>query len=143
MATQYPISVYHFEVKWGGSRVGFTEVSGLDFEVQPIDYREGSDTQYHVSKMPGIPKFGNLTMKRGMLDGDNEFHQWLGTIQLNQVDRRTLTISLLDEQHQPVSTWQAVDCFPCKVTGPQLKSTGNEVAMESIEICHEGLVKLL
>lgn len=142
MATYYPVSVFHFQVEWGGARVGFTEVSGLDQEVQVIPYREGNNNQYQETKMPGIPKFGNITLSRGILLGDRDFDNWLGTVQLNQVERRTLKISLLDENHQPIVVWQVNDCFPTKVTGPTLKSTGNEVAVEKIEIAHEGLVKI-
>ncbi|TND08157.1 MAG: hypothetical protein FD123_2551 [Bacteroidetes bacterium] len=142
MATFYPLSIFHFQVEWGGARVGFTEVSGLDAEVQPIPYREGVNPLYQETKMPGIPKFPNITLKRGILDGDIDFDLWLGTVQLNQVDRRTVKISMLDENHQPVMVWQVNDAWPSKVTGPSLKSTGNEVAMESIELCHEGLVKI-
>ena len=101
MATMYPVSVFHFQVEWGGTRVGFTEVSGLTIEVQPIDYREGSYKDYQVTKMPGIPQFTNITLKRGIFRADNEFYQWLTTIQLNQVERRDITISLLNEDHQP------------------------------------------
>ena len=73
---------------------------------------------------------------------DNEFFDWLNKIKLNKLaddDRRTLTISLLDENHEPVMSWKATNAFPVKVEGPSLKSTGNEVAIESIEIAHEGL----
>ena len=75
---------------------------------------------------------------------DNEFFDWLNTIKLNKVgdnnsDRRDLVISLLNENHEPVMTWKAVNAFPVKVEGPGLKATGNEVAVESIEVAHEGL----
>jgi len=142
MATVYPIVNSHFLVEWGGSRVGFTEVTGLDYETPPIDYREGNDTVYNVSKLPGMPKYPNIVLKRGKLEADNEFHTWLATIQLNQVERRTLKISILNEEHNPIETWQVTAAFPCKYTGPQLKSSTSEVAVESIEICHEGWVKL-
>lgn len=143
MASVYPIVTHHFTVEWGGARVGFTEVSGLDSEVGVIEYREGNSNQYQVTKQPGIPKFGNITLTRGILKADVDFDVWLATIQLNQVERRTLKISLLDETHQPIMTWQANDCWPMKVTGPSLKSTGSgETAIEKIEICHEGLYKI-
>lgn len=139
MAANYPLSTFHFMVEWEGSRVGFTEVSGLDIEVEPIDYREGSSKNYQVTKMPGIPKFTNINLKRGILKGDNEFEQWLSTIKLNQVERREITISLLNEDHEAVAIWQVLNAWPCKVVGPSLNSTSNEVAVEEIELCHEGL----
>lgn len=135
----YPISVFHFQVEWGGTRVGFTEVSGLDIEVQAIDYREGSYKDYQVTKMPGIPQFTNISLKRGILKGDDEFYGWLTTIKLNEVDRRDITISLLNEDHEPIAVWQVQNAWPCKLTGPSLNATTNEVAVEQIDLCHEGL----
>lgn len=139
MATFYPVPVFHFQVDWNGQRIGFTEVSGLNIEVQPIDYREGSSFNYQVTKMPGIPKYPDITLKRGIGQADNEFYQWLTTIKLNQVDRRNITITLLNENHDPLVVWNVEAAWPCKLEGPSLKSTGNEVAIESLTICHEGL----
>lgn len=135
----YPLPAFHFQVDWGGTRIGFTEVSGLTLETQVIEYRDGASPVYSVQKMPGIPKFGNITCKRGIVAGDNQYFEWLNTTQLSQVERRDITISLLNEKHEPVMVWKARNAFPVKVEGPGLKSTGNEVAIESLEIAHEGL----
>jgi phage tail-like protein len=141
---EYPLPVFHFEVEWGGINLDFAEVSGLTIENQVIEYRGGSSPIYSTLKMPGIPKYGNITLKRGILPKNNEFFDWLNTIKMNKVgddnkDRRNLIISLLNEEHEPVMTWKASSAFPVKVEGPGLKATGNEVAIESIEIAHEGL----
>jgi len=139
MAISYPLSVFHFQVEWGGTRIGFTEVSGLSVELQTIDYREGNSFDYNVTKMPGIPQYSAITLKRGLFKGDNEFFNWLNTVKMNNIERRQLTISLLNEEHKPVAVWKVKDAFPSKVEGPTLNSTGNEVAVESIELTHEGL----
>ena len=139
MAIQYPLPVFHFQVEWGGKRIGFSEVSGLTFETQAIEYREGHEPQYQVRKMPGQPKFGNITMKRGIVIGDADFKAWYDSISLNLAPRRDITIKLLNEQHAPVVTWTVRRAFPVKMEGPGLKSTGNEVAIESMEVAHEGL----
>lgn len=139
MPTQYPIPVFHFTVEWGGSRVGFSEVSGLTQENQAIEYRDGSFPEYSSIKMPGLRKFSNITLKRGIVKGDNQFFKWLSTIKLNTVERRDLIVNLLNEEHQPVMVWKVMRAFPVKVEGPGLKATGNEVAIESIELAHEGL----
>ena len=89
--------------------------------------------------MPGLRKFSNVTLKRGVVIGDNQFFNWLSSVKLNTVERRNLIINLLNEEHQPVMVWKVMNAFPVKVEGPQLKATGNEVAIESIEIAHEGL----
>ena len=139
MPQQYPIPVFHFTVQWGGTRIGFSEVSGLTQENQAIEYRDGSFPEYSSIKMPGLRKFSNVTLKRGIVKADNDFFRWLSTIKLNQVERRDVVISLLNESHEPVMTWKIHNAFPVKVEGPGLKASGNEVAIESIEIAHEGL----
>jgi phage tail-like protein len=135
----YPLPAFHFVVDWGGTKVGFSEVTGLNIEVQVIEYRDGFSPEYSMRKMPGIPKFGNITMKRGVFKQDNEYFTWLNTVKLNTVERRDLTISLLDENHAPVMVWKAKNAFPVKIEGPGLKASGNEVAIESMEVAHEGL----
>lgn len=135
----YPLPSFHFSVEWGGTRVGFTEVSGLSQEKQVIEYREGASPEYSPTKQPGLAKYGNLTLKRGIIAADNEFAQWLSTVKMHTVERRDLVISLLNENHEPVMVWKIVSAWPVKVEGPGLKSTGNEVAIESIELAHEGL----
>lgn len=139
ITAQYPLPVFHFRVEWGGNSVGFSEVSGLTQENQAIEYRDGSFPEYSSIKMPGLRKFNNITLKRGIFKSDNDFFNWINTTKLNQVERRTLTIKLLNEEHQPVMVWKVHNAFPVKIEGPGLKATGNEVAIESIEIAHEGL----
>jgi len=139
MPAQYPLPAFHFTVEWGGSRAGFSEVGGLTQENQAIEYRDGSLPEYSVMKMPGLRKFTNVTLKRGVVKGDNDFFNWLNTVKLNTVDRRDLVVSLLNEEHAPVMVWKVKKAFPVKVEGPALKATGNEVAIESIELAHEGL----
>ena len=139
MPEQYPLPVFHFTVEWGGDRIGFSEVSGLTQEVQAIEYRDGSLPEYSSLKMPGLKKYSNVTLKRGVVKGDNDFFQWLVTVKLNTVQRRDIVISLRNEEHDPVMVWKIHNAFPVKVEGPGLKASGNEVAVESIEIAHEGL----
>src|SRR5688572_7313533 len=127
MPAQYPLPVFHFTVEWGGSRVGFSEVTGLTQENQAIEYRDGRFPEYCSIKMPGIRKFNNITCKRGVVKGDNQFFGWLNTVKMNTVERRNLIISLLDPDHKPVMVWKVLNAFPVKIEGPQLKAAGNEV----------------
>jgi len=137
---EYPLPKFHFQVEWGGSKIGFTEVSGLDVETDVIEYRDGASPEYHKIKMPGMQKFSKITMKRGTFKGDNEFYDWWNTVALNTIERRDLTISLLNEKHEPVVVWKVKNAWPSKVQPTDLKADGNEVAIESIELEHEGLV---
>ncbi|MFT3933652.1 MAG: phage tail protein [Chitinophagaceae bacterium] len=136
---QYPIPKFHFQVDWGGTRIGFSEVSGLDVSTDVIEYRDGASPEYHKIKMPGMQKFSNITLKRGTFKGDNDFYNWYNTIALNTVERRDLVISLLNESHEPVVVWKIKNAFPVKVQSTDLKADGNEVAIETMEIAHEGL----
>ncbi len=138
MAT-YPLPKFHFQVQWGGERIGFTEVTGLDIQVEAIEYREGSSPEYAKIKMPGMHKFSNITLKRGAIQGDSDFFKWMNTISLTVAERRDIIISLLNETHAPVMTWKAKNAFPVKVQASDLKSDGNEVAIETLELAHEGL----
>jgi len=136
---EYPLSKFHFQVDWGRTKLGFSEVSGLAVETQPIEYRDGAMPEYSKIKMPGMQKYGNLTLKRGTFKQDNQFFDWWNTVKLNTIERRDITISLLNEEHQPVMTWKVKNAWPSKVTSTDLKADGNEVAIETLEIVHEGL----
>lgn len=137
--SSYPVAKFHFQVEWGGTKIGFTEVSGLDVETEVIEYRHGQSPEFSKTKMPGMQKFSNITMKRGTFANDNEFYQWWNTVKLNTIERRDVTIKLLNETHDPVVTWKVKNAWPTKVQSTDLKADGNEVAIESIEIVHEGV----
>lgn len=135
----YPLPKFHFQVDWGGANLGFTEVTGLGVETEVIEYRSGASPEYHKTKQPGMQKFGNITLKRGSFKGDNQFYEWWNTVSLSTIERRDVTVKLLNENHEPVVTWSIKNAWPLKVTGADLKSDANEIAIESIELAHEGL----
>lgn len=137
--SNYPLPKFHFQVEWGGTKIGFTEVSGLDVETEVIEYRQGASPEYSKIKMPGMQKFSNITMKRGTFKSDNEYYNWWNSVKLNTIERRDLTIKLLDENHDPVVVWKVKNAWPTKIQSTDLKADGNEVAIESMEIAHEGL----
>ena len=139
MTTNYPLVKFHFQVEWGGTQIGFTEVSGLDVETEVVEYRHGASPEYSKVKMPGMQKFSNLTLKRGTFATDNEYYDWWNSVKLNTIERRNITISLLNEEHEPVIVWKVKNAWPTKVQSTDLKADGNEVAIESMEIVHEGL----
>lgn len=136
---QYPLPKFHFRVEWGGTNIGFTEVSGLTVETDVIEYRDGASFEYAKVKMPGMQKNSNITLKRGTFKSDNEFYSWWNSVKLNTIERRDLTISLLNENHEPVVVWKVKNAWPSKVQSTDLKSDGNEVAIETLELVHEGL----
>jgi len=86
-----------------------------------------------------MQKFGNITLKRGLFKSDNEFFKWWNTKSLGKVERRDVTISLLNEEHAPVMVWKVNRSWPVKMQSADLKSDANEVAIETLELAHEGL----
>ncbi|VAX01206.1 hypothetical protein MNBD_GAMMA22-3087 [hydrothermal vent metagenome] len=135
----YPIPKFHFQVEWGGTKIGFTEVTGLEVTTEKIEYRDGASPEYSKIQMPGMQSYGDLTFKRGIFAGDNEFYEWWNSVSLNTIERRDITISLLNESHEPVVVWTVKSAFPTKVTSTDLNSTGNETAIETLVLSHEGL----
>jgi phage tail-like protein len=137
LMSQHP--AYHFRVQSSGGEITVSEVSGLNVEIDVIEHREGGDPTGAVRKLPGLQKFSNLVLKRGIFSGNNDFFQWLTAARANPADRRDVVISLLNEEHQPIVVWRVRRAFPCKYSGPHLKADGNEVAIETLELAHEGL----
>ena len=137
--TVWPIPKFYFQVKWDSEEMSFQEVSGLDIEAQPIEYRHGDSADFSMISMPGLKKSGNVTMKKGVFKSDNKFWDWFNQIKLNTIKRVPVTISLLDETKAPTMVWTLANAWPTKITATDLKSDGNEVAIEAIEIAHEGL----
>lgn len=137
--TVWPMPKFYFQVKWDSQVMRFQEVSGLDIQSEEIKYRHGDSPEFSVIKMPGMKKFGNVTMKKGVFKGDNKFWDWFKQIKMNTIKRLPVTISLLDEGGKATMVWTLTNAWPTKITGTDLKSEGNEVAIETIEIVHEGL----
>ncbi|MFZ5960887.1 phage tail protein [Pseudomonas knackmussii] len=137
--SDYPLPKFHFQVQWGGARIGFTEISGLDVETEVIEYRDGALREFSKLKIPGMQKYPNVTMKRGVFKSDNDYFNWWNTVSLNTVERRDVIVSLLNEAHEPVMVWKIKNAWPTKIGSTNLKADGNEIAIESIELAHDGL----
>lgn len=134
-----PYSAFNFLVDIDGITVaGFSECSGLTAESDHIEYRTG-DMDITVSKLPGLRKYANLTLKHG-LTSSAELWQWRLTVVNGKTVRRSGSITLLDEGRKKALEWTFSQGWPCKYEGPTLNGKNNEVAIETLEICHEGLV---
>lgn len=143
MADAYPLPRFHFQVDWGGAKISFTEVTGLITEREKIEYRHSDSKDFHKIAQPGLQKVSNLVLKRGRFENDIDYYTWYEEVADDRANtRRDVTIRLLNEKHQPVAAWKAARCFALKVTAPDLKSDANEIAVEAIEIAHEGLTHI-
>jgi len=134
-----PYRAFNFQLEIDNVPLGaFSEVSGLTAEGDAVDYREGTDLQSNVRKLPGLRKYSNITLKRGYTQ-DKSLWNWYANIVNGVSDRRNVTIVLMNESREPVLRWHAENAWINKIEGPSLKASGNEVAMESVELVHEGL----
>jgi phage tail-like protein len=137
----WPLPKFYFKVKLGSqdNTASFQEISGLETETQVIEYRHGDSKQFSTIKMPGIAKTGNVTLKKGVFVKDNNFFKWYDAIKMNTIKRETVTIQLLDEGGKSTMTWTLINAWPTKISSPDLKSDANEVAIETLELAHEGI----
>jgi phage tail-like protein len=135
----WPLVKFSFQVKWDDAELIFQEVTGLASETQVIEYRGGNSKVYSTVKMPGIQKFGNITLKKGIFKGDKALWDKYNLIKMNTIKRSTILISLLDETNAVAMSWKLLNAFPCKMTVTDMKADANEIAVESMELAHEGL----
>ena len=134
-----PYRGFNFRVEidnTSGAVAGFREASGLSFTTDPIEYREGTDAELHVRKLPGLNKYMNITLKRGVTKNP-ELWEWYRNIVNGVADRRNGAIVLRDEQQADVVRWNFVAGWISKWEGPAMNATTNEVAVETVEICVE------
>lgn len=137
-----PYRGYNFLVEIDGiTRAGFRECSGLDSTQDPIEYREGNEKPLTARKLPGLIKYSNISLKRGITD-DVELWDWRKTVMDGKVERKNGSIVLLDDTGEEKARWNFVNAWPTKWTGPTFNATGNEVAIETLDIAHEGVVKV-
>ena len=133
-----PFSSFNFIVEIDGVIVGgFAECAGLTTETDIIEYRNG-DEDITVRKLPGKAKYTNITLKRGYTDS-HELWEWRRQVIRGQTQRKSGTIQLLNEARQQALKWNFREGWPSKWEGPALNAKNNEVAIESLEIAHEGL----
>ena len=136
-----PYKAFNFLVEIDGIAVAaFSEVSGLESETEVIEYRVGSEKTNTVRKLPGLTKYANIVLRRGVTQ-DADLWNWRRSVEQGTVDRRNGSIVLLDGDRNPVLRWGFLNGWISKWEGPALNATGNEIAIETIEIAHEGLTR--
>ena len=137
----YPHGKFRYKVEIDGLDAGgFSEVSGFDASIDVIEYREGDMVQTPM-KIPGLKKYGNITLKQGLADS-MVLYEWVIAGVNGAVDRKTITITLLDEEEAPAASWQVVNAWPTKYTAPDFNAASSEVAIETLEIAHEGMTRV-
>ena len=115
----------------------FTEVSGLQVEVVVQEYEEGGNNSF-VHRLPGRTKVGNVTLKRGITQS-NEFYKWQQEIASGKITRRSISVVLYDQKGASLIRWDFINAYPVKWVGPQFSADGHTVAIETLELAHDGL----
>lgn len=147
MAVQrdHPYAGYNFVIDLGdgeteGPHAGFAQVSGLGVEIAVIEYRNGNARENHVTRLPGLHKTGDVTLKRG-ITGALGLWQWIEQARNGDLAaRRNVTIRLQSEDHTTVvQSWRLRNAWPSKYVGPRLDAQANDIAIEEIVLSHEGL----
>lgn len=137
----YPHGKFRYKVEIDGLDAGgFSEVSGFDASIDVMEYREGDMVQTPM-KIPGLKKYGNITLKQGLADS-TVMYDWIIAGVNGAVERKTITITLLDEEEAPAASWQVINAWPTKYTAPDFNATSSEVAIETLEIAHEGMTRV-
>jgi len=136
-----PYAGFNFRMEIDGIEVaGFKEISGLEMDTQVIEYAEGDDANSWIKFIPGRTKFGELTCKRGIVEG-NELWEWCETINdyPREIERKSVTINLLDNEGEPQKTYTLFETWPKKYSTGTLDATADDLAMEEITFVYENL----
>jgi phage tail-like protein len=141
MAMVYPFKKYNYDLQIDGASVGgFSEISAPAITIEPIEYREGNFAVNTAGKQPGLVKYDNITLKWGITTS-NVLYEWAKEVENGTINRKTVVISLQDDQHKEIAKWTAINAWPTKYTAPDVNATANEVAVEQLELVHEGVTR--
>ena len=135
-----PLRNFRFRLEIGGiSEAHFSEVTGFDISTDAIDYREGDEPR-HVRKLPGLNKYGNVTLKRGVTYS-MDIYNWHKSIVDGKTDRKTVAIVVLDEEGKDKARFQITEAWPIKYDPMDLNAKGNDVSIETLELVNEGVIR--
>lgn len=141
MPMEYFLKKYNYDVTIDGNCVGrFSEVSAPDVASDPIEYRDGNFTVRTVGKQPGLVKYGNVTLKWGMTESA-KLYNWMKEVESGTINRKTVVLSLYDDGRTKIAEWTINSAWPTKYTAPDFNATNHEVAIETVELAHEGITR--
>jgi phage tail-like protein len=134
-----PYLNFNFVVRIDGVEVaGFRDAELPEIRIEAVAYREGTDTTSAPRLLPGRAEHGRVTLRRGF-SGDERLFEWIAELAAGNVVRRNVSVVLLDEERNEVARWNLRRAWPAKWVGPELHALGNEVAIETLELAHEGI----
>lgn len=141
MADQDPLVSSWFGVEFQGQVVGaFRECTGLGSENEVVEYKaSGQKGEYVIKKVPGRLKWNNITLKRGITDA-MDMWKWRKLVEQGKISdaRKNGTITMYNQQGNAIAKWNFTNAWPSKLSGPSANAGNNEVAIEELELTHEG-----
>lgn len=136
-----PYMNFNFLVELDGiARAAFHECSGFDSTIDIVEHREGGENTT-LRKLPGLTKYSNIVLKRGITD-DMMLYDWHRQAVLGNVERKNGSIVLLDRKGEEKARWNFTRAWPSKYDGPDFNAEGNDVAIETLELAHEGVERV-
>lgn len=138
--TSYPLPIYNYRVTVGNKTLGFSEVSGLSIEYEPVTYKHGLSFVMGVKIIPGMRQPARLTLKRGIVKDSNFLVSWLKSAYNDPFSnpKKDVVIDLCDEEGKAVVRWTVVNALPTKLDIPTFDANSNDVAIETLElVAHE------
>ncbi|MBS6645947.1 MAG: phage tail protein [Clostridiaceae bacterium] len=138
----YPRVKFRYKLEIDGLEAGgFSEVSGFDASIEPIEYREGDMATIEPPlKVAGLRKYSNITLKKGMIEGKVSY-DWILNGQTGAVERKTVTVKLQDDKQEAAASWKVINAWPIKYTASDYDAASNEIAVEILELAHEGIIR--
>jgi phage tail-like protein len=137
----YPYGNFRYKLEIDGITAGgFSEVSGFDVTLEVKEYREG-DMPITTSKVPGLAKYSNITLKKGLTDSSKPLYDWMMEGVNGKISRKTVTITLLDQAESAVASWQVINAWPTKYTAPSFNAGSSDISIEQLELAHEGMTR--
>lgn len=135
-----PIRNHRFRVEIDGIvQSGMCEVSSIEAEIERVEYREGTDP-LQVRYLPGLPKYGTLTVKWG-LTNSMEIYNWFKSGINGNAETRNVSVVAMDSEGKDIARWNLIEAFPVKYKAPDFNAKGNDVALETVEISYEGFTR--
>jgi len=128
-------------VDFGGFEAGFSEITGFDASIDVIGYREENMTSPTPIKLPELRKYSNIVFKWGVTSS-KEAYDWMKPSFEKDIERKTVSVTLLNENGEEAAAWQIAEAWPVKYIGPEFNVTSSEAAIEQLELAHEGLSRM-
>ena len=133
-----PYGNFNFLVELDGiTRAAFQEASGFDSTIDVIEHREGGENTT-TRKLPGMTKYSNIVLKWGLTD-DRELYDWHRDAVLGAIERKNGSIVVLNRRGEEVVRWNFIRAWPTKWDGPDFNAESADVAVEMLELAHEGV----